>query len=128
MPAVPEGTLSVVLMIGAGLFVWSFARAASADLGFVAEQLIVRYCRSSESVNSPEEFEAHWLRMEERIRRLPRGVAVAQSVTVPFESQWTYSVLLNGDTLPLIKGGGLHLNGISTDYFRALQTPVIRGR
>ena len=128
MLVVLQGTLSVVLMIGAGLFVRSFARAASADLGFVAEQLIVATPELGESVNSPEEFEAHWLRMEERIRRLPGVVAVAQSVTVPFESQWTYSVLLNGDTLPPIKGGGPYLNGISTDYFRALQTPVIRGR
>jgi hypothetical protein len=123
----PAGNPPVVLMIGAGLFVRSFAscqrrpriRCRSADSC---------HAELGESVNSPEEFEAHWLRMEERVRRLPGVVAVAQSVTVPFESQWTYSVLLNGDTLPPIKGGGPYLNGISTDYFRALQTPVIRGR
>lgn len=125
---VAQGTLSVILMIGAGLFVRSFSRAANAELGFEASGLIVATPDLSVIARSPEDFESRWRRVQDAVGRIPGVESAAQSVTIPFESQWMYSVLLNGDTLQPLSGGGPYLNGVSAEYFRTMQTRLVRGR
>ncbi|MEP7382404.1 MAG: FtsX-like permease family protein, partial [Gemmatimonadota bacterium] len=125
---VVQGTLSVILLIGAGLFVRSFSRATSVDLGFVATNLLVASPDLNTVARTPEDLEQRWLRLQDEVRALPGVALVAQSVTIPFESQWEYSLLIDGDTLPPLKGGGPYVNGVSVDYFRTMETPIRRGR
>lgn len=125
---VVQGTFSVVLLIGAGLFVRSFQRASSLDLGYQPAGVFVATPDLSSQAKTPEEFEQRWAAMERTLRALPGVRAVAQTVTIPFESQWTKGVIINGDTLPPLKGGGPYVNAVSTDYFKAIGTPVLRGR
>ena len=125
---VVQGTFSVVLLIGAGLFVRSFQRASSLDLGYQPAGIFVATPDLSGQVKTPEEFEQRWEAMERALGTLPGVRAVAQTVTIPFESQWTKSVIINGDTLPPLKGGGPYVNAVSAGYFAAMGTPVRRGR
>lgn len=125
---VVQGTLSVILLVGAGLFVRSFARATSADLGFVAPGLIVASPDVDAVARNPEDAEQRWKAVAEAVRALPGVSSVAQSTTVPFESQWDDRIMLNGDTLPPPKGGGPYVNAVSADYFRTMGTPLRRGR
>ncbi len=62
------------------------------------------------------------------MRAVPGVASVAQSVTVPFESQMDYKIVIDGDTLPPPKGGGPYVNGVSADYFRTMESPIRRGR
>lgn len=125
---VVQGTLSVILLVGAGLFVRSFARASGTDLGFVAPGLIVASPDVDRVARNPEDGEQRWKALVEAVRAVPGVSTVARSTTVPFESQWDEKILLNGDTLPPPKGGGPYVNAVSTDYFRAMGTPLRRGR
>lgn len=125
---VVQGTLSVVLLIGAGLFVRSFERAASIDLGYRPAGVYVASPDLSAVARSAEESEARWAALERTIGALPGVRGVAQTVTVPFESQWVKGLLVNGDTLPPVAGGGPYVNAVSPGYFAALGTPVLRGR
>jgi len=125
---VVQGTLSVILLVGAGLFVRSFQRASSLDLGFVAEGLLVASPDVSQVAKTPEHHEQLWNQFEARVRELPGVLGVTQSVTVPFESQWERTILVNGDTVPPLKGGGPYVNAVSPGYFAVMGTPVVRGR
>ena len=125
---VVQGTLSVVLLVGAGLFVRSFDRASSIDLGYHPENVFIATPDLSSSARTPEEFEARYRAIQQAVRAVPGVVSVAQSVTTPFESQWGKPVLLGADTLPPVKGGGPYVNGVDVDYFAAMGTPLRRGR
>ena len=125
---VVQGTFSVVLLIGAGLFVRSFQRASSLDLGYQPAGVFVATPDISGQVKTPEEFEQRWEAMSRSLGALPGVRAVAQTVTIPFESQWTKGVIINGDTLPPLKGGGPYVNAVSSDYFTTIGTPLLRGR
>ncbi len=123
-----QGTFSVVLLVGAGLFVRSFQRASSMDLGYQPRGVVVATPLLQGLTRTPEEYEAAWRRLEESLRRLPGVTGVSQTVTIPFESQWDKPVLVNGDTLAPQQGGGPHVNAVGSDYFTVMGTPVIRGR
>ncbi len=125
---VVQGTLSVILLVGAGLFVRSFSRATSVDLGYQSQGLLVTSPDLKANGRTPEELEQRWLRMADQVRAIPGVASVAQSVTVPFESQMDFTILIDGDTLHLQKGGGPYANGVSYDYFSTMKTPILRGR
>ena len=125
---VVQGTLSVILLVGAGLFVRSFARATSADLGFVASGLLVAAPDVDAIARNPDDAEQRWKQVVEALRAVPGVASVAQSVTVPFESQMDYKIVIDGDSLPPPKGGGPYVNGVSADYFRTMGSPIRRGR
>jgi len=125
---VVQATFSVVLLIGAGLFVRSFDRASSLDLGYRPADVFVATPDLSAAARTPEEFEQRWAALERSVAALPGVRAAAQTVTIPFESQWVKGVMLGGDTLPPLKGGGPYVNAVSAGYFSAMGTPVLRGR
>ncbi len=123
-----QGTFSVVLLVGAGLFVRSFQRASTMEVGYAPDGVFVATPLLAELARTREEHEEKWRRLEEAVRALPGVASAAQTVTVPFESQWDKTVLVNGDTLQPLQGGGPHVNAVSSDYFRVMGTPVLRGR
>ncbi|MCC6930049.1 MAG: ABC transporter permease [Gemmatimonadaceae bacterium] len=125
---VVQGTLSVMLLVGAGLFVRSFQRASSLDLGFSPANVFVASPELGSIARTPEELEGRWRALEQDVRALPGVVSVAQSITVPFESQWTKPIVANGDTVAPMKGGGPYANGVSPDYFATMATSIRRGR
>ncbi|MFP5355522.1 MAG: FtsX-like permease family protein, partial [Gemmatimonadota bacterium] len=125
---VAQGTLSVILLVGAGLFVQSFTRASTLELGFAPDGIIVAAPDHSSLARTPEEHEARWRRREAAVRAIPGVTGAAQTVTIPFESQWVKGVVLHGDTLPPLAGGGPYVNAVSADYFRVMGTPIVRGR
>ncbi len=125
---VVQGTLSVILLVGGGLFVRSFTRASSLELGFAPDGLLVVNLDVSLLTTTADGHEARWRGIEEAVRAVPGVTAVAQSVTVPFESQWSRELLVDGDTLPPVKGGGPYVDAVSAGYFRTMGTPIRRGR
>lgn len=125
---VVQGTLSVILLVGAGLFVQSFTRASSLELGFAPDGLLVATPDLSTLARTPEEHETRWRRLEATVRAVPGVAGAAQTVTIPFESQWTKGIVLDGDTVPPLAGGGPYVNAVSADYFRVMGTPIRRGR
>jgi len=124
-----QGTLSVVLLVGAGLFVHSFSRARSLDLGFAPDGLIFVQPQLGGIANSAQDFDQRMERIEARLRSLPGVLGVTQSVTTPFESQWDKGIMVSGDQLlPPLKGGGPYVNAVSNDYFTVMGSPVLKGR
>jgi predicted permease len=128
---IAETTLAVVLLIGAGLLLKSFAKLQNVNPGFAADnvltaQIALPAARYPDAVA----YRAFWQRLLERARAIP-GVTVAASTTnVPFNgnvSSGSYSIVGRaqgpGEAMP--HGRQEVVGG---EYFKAMHIPVIAGR
>ncbi len=137
--AAAQTVLSVVLLVGAGLFVRSLARAADADLGFDHAHTLV--ATIEQDAGAARGDGAATERAAERRARLyydalPRvlrvpGVrrAALSSETVALGGWSTVGVRVPGrDSVPALPGGGPYLYSGTEDLFAALGVAVTRGR
>jgi hypothetical protein len=91
-----QGALSVVLPVGAGLFVRSLNNVYGLRLGFDAEQLLwVGVEERGESLTNGERG-ALRDRLAETARGLPGVANAARAVTVPFMMTWNENIVVAG--------------------------------
>lgn len=114
--------LSMVLLVGAGLFVASFRAAHEVDLGFVHDRLMMVRLELEAGVETPRE--ELYAAAAEGLRTLPGVLALSGTVAVPFTLLYGLSAGLPGGE-PI---EGLHMNAVGPDFFRTLGVPVLRGR
>ncbi len=127
---VGQVALSVVLLVGAGLFVKSLQGIQELDLGFDSENIVVV---SLEFGQPPEltEFRAIHERALEGIRRLPGVHTAALTAQVPFLQggliiPW---MRVRGlDSIPRDQSGGPFFNQVSSGYFEAMGLTILQGR
>lgn len=127
--SIVQAALSVVLLIGAGLFVRSLDGVRNGDFGL--DPWHVAYVSPNFHVGSVENEDrfAYSERALERVSRLPGVDAAAMVAGVPFWSAYAYPVSVPGlDSIPRIPTGGPYANVVSSDYFRALDVDLVRGR
>lgn len=128
---VAQASLSLVLLVGAGLFVQSFVRASRADIGLATNRLVVAHPDFSRAVRTRAEYDAMWLAAAERVSAVPGVERASLSVVTPFYSQWTLDHFLEqGDTVPAARSGrdGVWVNAVTPGYFATLGTPILVGR
>lgn len=126
-----EVSLTVVLLIGAGLLLKSYQRLRSTDLGVPIDNVLTMHfnlpdARYKTQIQQNDFYES----LLSRVRALP-GVQSAGLVTSAPGEGW------DGDNLvsviehpPLPKGTGLDLQhrGADPGYFAAMHIPIVRGR
>ncbi|HET9395461.1 MAG TPA: ABC transporter permease [Nitrospiraceae bacterium] len=129
---VAEIALAVVLLVGSGLFLASFARVTNVDLGLDPHDVLTVRVRVLESPADIEQAARrnHRLLMNvlDRIRAIP-GVAVASLAGggLPLRADLvTVPLGIPGRELP--RHTDIALNEITPDYFRVLKVPLLRGR
>ena len=134
--------LTLVLLVGAGLFVRSLRHAQTLDYGLDLEHLLladVQQSGANVSVSrstlaaSPEgpvdAQSARYLRMRERIQANPAVASADAMVGTPYQSAVVLSIRVSGrDTLPRIAGGGPFLMVVTPTYFGTVGTSILRGR
>jgi predicted permease len=119
---VAEVALAVVLTIGAGLFITSFARLMRVDIGLDRRNVIVA------DVRRQVDF-SRFADVVERARAIPGVEAVAvKSANVPFTGSSSSSWIEIPGRDPSELSRGIGVSEVSTDYFRALGIPLRRGR
>ena len=129
---VAEVALAVILVIGAGLATKSFARLLSVDPGFEPSGALVATISVPERYDSddtPDASRAYYYRVLEAIRAVP-GVRAAGSVRdLPLRGRGEmYRPDVPGQPTAPGEGPAIHVQHISTDYFKAMGTPVRAGR
>jgi predicted permease len=122
-----QGALSVVLLVGAGLFVRSLANVHAMRLGYdVDPVLIIDYNMRGEKLDSAQTAQLHQ-RVLETALRTPGITHAAYSASTPFYSIWSNRLFVEGiDTVSRL--GQFDLNAVSPDYFAAFGTRILRGR
>src|SRR5262249_18328301 len=128
---VAETALALVLLVGAGLLIKSFARLQQVNPGFtpdnvISAQIALPATRYADATGR----RAFWVPLLERVKAVPGVTAAGITSNVPFNGMvgsGSYEIV--GYTRP---EGEAQPHGrqevIGGEYFRALQIPVITGR
>ncbi|HEU4585806.1 MAG TPA: ADOP family duplicated permease, partial [Gemmatimonadaceae bacterium] len=122
-----QGALSVVLLVGAGLFVRSLSNVKNIRLGYDPDSvLVVDLAMRGVELDS---VQALTLRRQllERAQAIPGVEHAALNVTLPFWSTWSMGLNIPGvDSARM--DGQFDLNAVSPDYFATMGTRIVRGR
>jgi putative ABC transport system permease protein len=123
---VVQGALSVVLLVGAGLFVRSMARAQSLDLGIDADRLLVMSI-VRDGHPPPAGFRERLRADLDRIPGVERTTLVAG--TLPFVSSWAVRLSVPGlPERPRVDDGGPYIQAVEPGYFAVAGTRLVEGR
>jgi predicted permease len=122
-----QGALSVVLLVGAGLFVRSLSNVKNIRLGYDPDSvLVVDLAMRGVELDS---VQALTLRRQllERAQAIPGVEHAALNVTLPFWSTWSMGLNIPGvDSARM--DAQFDLNSVSPDYFVTMGTRIVRGR
>jgi len=127
---VSEMTLSLMLLIGAGLLIRSFVRLQSVPPGFTTDRVLTmevaatgpKYREDKPVVNFYKEIES-------RIAQLPGVVAEGVVSVLPLTASVGWGQInVEGYAPPPGQELQVDLRGASTDYFRTMEIPLKKGR
>jgi predicted permease len=127
---VAQVALTIVLLVGAGLFVRSLRHAVTLDMGIEPQGLVVANMDLREVGYDRQESDAIFRRMLERLGALPEVEGAALAVSTPFRSMFSQRLRIPGrDSLPRpAEGGGPYFNGVTAGYFSTMGLALLRGR
>ena len=122
-----QGAMSVMLLVGAGLFVRSLRNVRAIRLGYDTEPVALIDINMRGVKMDSVQSVALRQRLLERAKALPSVERASVQVSVPFWSSWSVGLYVQGiDTVN--KLGQFELNAVSPDFFATLGTRIIRGR
>ena len=124
---VVQAALSVVLLVGAGLFVRSLVNVKNVRLGYDADRLLwVETNMRGMKVDSTEAI-ALRRRLVERVTALPGIENASRALTVPFDRTWTLDLYVPGiDSVD--KLGEFTLQAGSPQILATMGTRILHGR
>jgi predicted permease len=122
-----QGALSVVLLVGAGLFVRSLRNVQNVDLGYDVEPvMLVNLNMRGVTLDSAENVTLRD-RLVETAKAIPGVENASRQTAIPFWSTWSQSLFVEGiDTVSRL--GQFNLNAVSPEYFETMGTRILRGR
>jgi predicted permease len=125
---VGQVALGIMLTAGAGLLISSFLKLMHEDLGFHPDHLLTYRFETPDNryQNSRPEFYRNYF---ERLRAIPGVQAAAGTLILPMGED-NADVSFENPEHPLPPGQlpSADFTVISPDYFRTMQTPLLRGR
>jgi predicted permease len=129
--AAAEVSFAVLLLIGAGLLIKSFARVTRVDPGFSADHVMTAQMTlpATRYADAPS-MRAFWQRLLERTRAIPGVTSAGLISTLPFSGSLSAgSFTIVGRPLPRTATPPHALNDrAGGDYFRAMGIPLLEGR
>ncbi|MBP6821975.1 MAG: ABC transporter permease, partial [Acidobacteria bacterium] len=126
---VAQVALSLLLLIGAGLFVRSLQNLQKVKLGFNQENLMLFTLNPSQSGYKDERLVQFYQQLFARLDALP-GVRSATFGVVPLIAQntWNTGLLLPGETEKSAEQHIANRQMARENYFSTLEIPLLRGR
>jgi predicted permease len=126
---VSQVMLSVLLLIGAGLFIRSLRNLHLTDLGMRADNLLAFNIDPSIGGYSPERTQQFYQQLLDRMKTHAgvSGVAFAW-MGVLEGGQWDSTITVEGYEAKSGENMNPYCNAVSPDYFRTMGVPFIAGR
>jgi predicted permease len=125
---VAEFALAIVLLVGAGLLVRSWRHVNDIDPGFAPERVVVMQIASPTTFSVPEQRADLYRRILEEIQAVP-GVESAGIIDDLFSSNPREMLLtVERDEGRVAERLRITSDEVSTDFFRTVGTPLLRGR
>ena len=127
---IAEVALALVLLVGAGLFVRSFGKLTSVELGVDPQNVVVGLVSLPERrYPDAERRRAIFAQLVDRAKAIPQVTDVAIATDLPVSSSWQSTVTFEG--LPSVAPGNQPLlNGVvaSPGWFSTMRMQVTAGR
>jgi predicted permease len=118
--------LSMVLLVGAGLFVRSLRNLGTTDLGLVRNNLLLMDVRAPG--RTPQQYQQFWTRFAEQVAAVPEVGSVALAGSVAFGSGgWNQTVWIDRGGQP-VQDAKISFNVVSPGFFATVGIPVLMGR
>jgi predicted permease len=122
-----QGALSLVLLVGAGLFVKSLKRVEALRLGYDVDPVLYVDTRYRGTQLTDEQRSALVIRLQQAAMALPGVVTATRAVTVPFWTEEMRGLFVPGiDSVERL--GKFTLQMASAEYFETMGTRILRGR
>jgi predicted permease len=126
---IAQTALAVMLLIGAGLLLRSFAQLVDVDPGFSSDRVLTTRLTLPESrYPNTRALVDVWDRVLAGVRPIPGVSAVGLSTIVPLTGDGASGAYRIVGTEHVDPSPTAYLNGVSGDYFRAMQIPLVAGR
>jgi len=122
-----QGTLAVVLLAGAGLFVRSLRNVRSVRIGYDVTPVLAVY-RELRGTKLTDDEQANLARrLETAALAIPGVESATRALTLPFWDSWSVSLFVTGiDSVRRL--GRFTLQGGTPSFFHTFGTRVVRGR
>jgi predicted permease len=122
-----QATLSVLLLVGAGLFVRSLRNVQRTRLGYdVAPVMAVNLNMRGVKLDSAATI-ALRQRLLDAAKAIPGVTNASLQTSMPFWSMWSQNLFVAGiDSVSRL--GQFDLNAVSPEYFATMGTRILRGR
>jgi predicted permease len=122
-----QGALSVILLVGAGLFVRSLGNIRNLRLGYDVDPVMMVEL----NMRGMELDSGATVALKQRLLEVSKSIPVVQNasrqVGIPFWSSWSVSLYVEGiDTV--FRYGNFMVNAVSPSYFETFGTRLLRGR
>ncbi len=123
---VSQVALSLVLLVGALLFVRSLRNLYSLNPGFNEDGVLIAQVDFERmKIPAPQRWQMKQ-RLLEQARAIPGVTAVGGAMTTPLSGSMSNDTVLGAT--PDIKLESTMINATSSDYFKAMETPLLMGR
>ena len=128
---VAETALAIVLLIGSGLLIRSFARLQRVNVGFNPAQLLIAQIGLPRAQYvKPEQWISFYKQTLERMNALPGAQEAAVAVPLPLSDSYINLAFEIEGRPPHSKSDSPTADfvAISPNYFHVMQVPLLRGR
>jgi putative ABC transport system permease protein len=123
---VAEVALSLILMVGAGLFLKSFTRIMGMDLGFRTDHVLaVNITLPELRYRTADDRLAFYQALETRVEALPGVQKVAFANRLPLRGGWSTGIQMDNVNPDLPAPDS---QAVNPGYFTTLGIPLVRGR
>jgi putative ABC transport system permease protein len=126
---VAQVAMSLLLLIGAGLFVRSLSNLRSLDPGFVRERVLMVDVNPQASGYKGQRLRDFYDRLLTRVHNL-QGVRMASlaNITPLGGSRWNSDIVVEGYTWKPQEKPYIDFNSVSHGYFETMGIPIVAGR
>jgi predicted permease len=127
---IAQVTLSLLLLVGAGLFVRSLANLRNLGPGFSPERLVGFQIDPSLNGYTPERLKVFYPQLSDALSSIPgvRSVGLA-ALRILEDNEWDSSMSVEGFTpAKPDEHAEPYMNSISPNYFATLGVPIVAGR
>jgi predicted permease len=122
-------TLSLLLLIGAGLFIRSLSNLRDVDPGFRAANLLQFEIDPTLNGYPPERSLDFYRQLRDNLDAIP-GVESASLAIMPVLSgnEWDNSIAVEGYQNKPAEAPDPHMNFVSPEHFKTMEIPILAGR
>jgi len=121
--------LSLVLLVTTELFMRTLSHLQAVDAGFNRHNLVLFSVDATSAGYPREQFTALQGRLQARLEKIPgvRGAAFSR-VALLSRVRQNNTITITGAPPPPDSAAGVNMNGVSANFFTAMELPIVLGR